>query len=286
MLRNDPPVRLPLACSTPPNVPGNPLALWEVGAARQRDEECSPERLAMGGVASSFSRRKPGSDPEPTRSGWPGSGFWAPPITERHWTYTSGVLAATGLSSTGNTYAFGSIVGTVISPARALRTLRDSNLGSTIGAVFVSSVLTQLVISFAGEQWRWGGGSALDQLTFGLNPSVTNLGAALTTGTFSPVTALNFNSPVSSGVLAGPLDGNAAPNRTQITATITGLSIPVNQTFAIRWADLSIASNDGLAIDDFSISVPEPGTVIAGLLAAGGVAWHQRRRLRRLVAAT
>src|SRR6201985_224333 len=46
-----------------------------------------------------------------------------------------------------------------------------------------------------------------------------------------------------------------APDRTAISSSITGLSIPAGATFFIRFNDVdATGADDGLAIDDFSIT--------------------------------
>jgi hypothetical protein len=61
----------------------------------------------------------------------------------------------------------------------------------------------------------------------------------------------------------GALDGNSAPNRTLLSATITGLGIPPSATFWIRWVDLNAtSSDDGLGVDDFSLTPLEPPVAV------------------------
>ncbi len=201
--------------------------------------------------------------------------------TAQNTTYTAG----TGSDNTGDTYSFGSTGST----DRAFGTLFSGSLASTIGAVFTNltgSVITSFTISFTGEQWRLGTTGRADTLLFAYNPNVTVTGnaAILTTGAFTNVSALDFNSP--NTTTTGALDGNATANRTLITATITGLNIGAGQSFAIRWTDTDASgADDGLAIDDFSLTanpVPEPTTWVAGALLLGAVGWHQRRRIAGL----
>ncbi|HJW30090.1 MAG TPA: Calx-beta domain-containing protein, partial [Saprospiraceae bacterium] len=82
---------------------------------------------------------------------------------------------------------------------------------------------------------------------------------SLTTGIWTDVNNLDFSGPVSAGTV-GALDGNAAANRTAISFTITGLSIPNGATFYIRWLSFDAAgADDGLAVDDFSITPTSTG---------------------------
>ena len=79
--------------------------------------------------------------------------------------------------------------------------------------------------------------------------------ASINSGTWTDIDSLDFSSPVVTGLAVGALDGNAAANRTALAGSITGLTIPNGASFWIRWADLNITgSDDGLAVDDFSIT--------------------------------
>jgi len=161
--------------------------------------------------------------------------------------------AGTGSDTTGDTYSFGASG----SLERAFGGLLSGTLNPTIGAQFTNNtgvVVTSLAISYAGEMWRLGqntAGRAADRLNFQLSTDATSL----TTGTWTDYDALDFQSPVIAGTV-GALVGNNAPNRTAVNFTITGLSIPIGGTFWVRWldADLSPGSDDGLAVDDFSLT--------------------------------
>jgi len=167
--------------------------------------------------------------------------------------YTGG----TGSSLIGDTYSFGPAANT----ERAFGGLQTSTLLPTIGVEFVNNTGSQidaLVVSYTGEQWRRGenGGSA-DRLDF--QYKVTT--GTLTDGTWTDVNDLDFNSPWTTTL--GARDGNAVGNQTALSFTITGLSIADGGTVWFRWTDFNAAgSDDGLAIDDFSITaVPEPVNV-------------------------
>src|SRR5205823_8450224 len=68
---------------------------------------------------------------------------------------------------------------------------------------------------------------------------------------------LNFVTPDT--VTVGAKNGNAAAERTAISATISSLSIPNGASFFIHWIDFNASgADDGLAVDDFSIT-PNPG---------------------------
>ncbi len=162
-------------------------------------------------------------------------------------TYTAG----TGSSATGDTYSFGAAG----NPDRALGMLLTSSLVSTIGTVVTNTTggaITSLTISYTGEQWRLGSANRTDQLTFGLSTDATGLGNGAWTG----VNQLDFTAP-NTGPTTGALDGNLAANRTVVSFTLTGLNIANGASLWLRWQDFNAtSSDDGLAIDDFSISAP------------------------------
>ncbi len=175
----------------------------------------------------------------------------------------------TGSSNTGNTYSFGASG----SSERALGSIASGTLLATMGAIFFNegdTVITTVTIAYTGEQWRYGGSrSTQDALTF--EYSLDAPGIVGGSGTWIRVMALDFMSPVITGA-ARALDGNDAADRQAITYTITGLSIQPGERIVLRWSDDNIAgADDGLAIDDFSISVGfAPGVLTSGGTNAGG----------------
>jgi hypothetical protein len=168
----------------------------------------------------------------------------------------------TGGSNTGDTYSYG----TAGNADRALGGLQSGTLIPTFGACFTNntgSTITSLNIAYTGEQWRSGNTAAArdDRLDFQYSTTATSL----TTGTWTDVNALDFTNPIKTVTTAGALDGNAAANRTAISNTISSLSIANGATFWIRWNDLNASgSDDGLAVDDFSIT-PQGGPVVPAL---------------------
>ncbi|OQP62138.1 hypothetical protein A3860_29765 [Niastella vici] len=172
----------------------------------------------------------------------------------------------TGSTATGDTYSFGSSGST----DRAFGGILSGSLVPTIGAAFTNntgSTVTTLTVSYTGEQWRLGTTGRTDRLDFQYSLDATSL--ATSTFTWVDVNSLDFNAPNSSGTLA--LDGNVAANRTAISFTITGLSIPNGATFYFRWNDFNAASSDdGLAIDDFSLTPANPDATLSALAISAG----------------
>lgn len=168
--------------------------------------------------------------------------------------------ANTGASTTGDTYSYG----LADDSDRALGSLRTSSLASIFGANFINNTgetITSLHINYTGEQWRAGvtNRNAADKLDFQYSVNAT----ALSDGNWIDVDQLDFQSPNIS-TNAGSLNGNSPENRSNISYTITGLSIPNGAEFWIRWTDVDISgSDDGLAIDDFSIDVTSPSILFS-----------------------
>lgn len=158
-----------------------------------------------------------------------------------------------GASTTGDTYSYGAAAAT----DRAFGSLRSGTCVSLIGASFTNNTgatIGALDISFYGEHWRLGTISRNDSLKFQYSLSATTP----TSGVWSGVSALNFVSPTNAVV--GAKDGNIAVNRTLLSTSITGLSIPNGATVWIRWMDIDVSgADDGMAIDDFTLT-PQAAT--------------------------
>jgi len=194
-----------------------------------------------------------------------GDGFYVGGVSN-----TSGGIHAYG---SGTERALGGIPGSTITPLH-FGVIFENGLGAAINA---------LDISYTGEQWY--NTAVAGKLTFEYSldaPSIND-------GTWTAFSALDFVGPATG---ANAVDGNAAANRSQVSALIDGLSIGVGDTFALRWtiADSNPAlTEDGLAVDDLTITastaiaaVPEPATwamMIGGFGLAGAAL---RRRATRI----
>jgi DNA/RNA endonuclease G (NUC1)/fibronectin type 3 domain-containing protein len=154
----------------------------------------------------------------------------------------------TGGSTTGDIYSYGAAAST----DRALGALRSGTLIPLWGAKFTNNTgttITTLNVSYTGEEWRLGTAARTDQINFEISTNATDL----STGTYTGVTALNFVTPDTA--TTGAKNGNAAADRTVLSTTITGLSIPNGASFFIRWTDVdATGADDGLAVDDFSLT--------------------------------
>jgi predicted extracellular nuclease len=162
-------------------------------------------------------------------------------------------VVGTGSSNAGGAYSFGAASAT----DRALGSLGSGSVTPIhYGAQFTNntgSVISSVTVTYVGEMWRRGTATAGEGLTFAYSVDATNL----TTGTFTAVPALAFVSPgdICSITQNINTNGNDSNCRRQITATITGLTIPDGQSFWIRWTDTDTGgSDDGMSIDDVTIT--------------------------------
>lgn len=157
--------------------------------------------------------------------------------------------ADSGVVLSGNTYSYGNAG----SGERAFGTLLSGSLTSTIGVAFTnntSTTINSFTITYTGEQWRLGTVNRIDKFDFQYSLSASGISS----GSYIDLDSLDFIAPVTTGTV-GARNGNDPINRTVRTATISNLSIAPGSTFYLRWLDFNATSNDdGLAVDDFSIS--------------------------------
>lgn len=178
------------------------------------------------------------------------SNAWTDDSTLNGWYSTRTTYAAdTGTSQTGALYSYGSSSAT----DRALGTLVTNGTGDIYYGVKLlndtAQTINVITVTYTGEQWRNNGNTAVQTIVFAYQIDA----ASLTTGPWTDVPALDFASPIhtSSGTA---LDGNAAANRTTLSAVINLVLAP-GQTVLLRWFDVNDSGNDhGLAIDDFSVT--------------------------------
>ena len=165
--------------------------------------------------------------------------------------------ATNGMSTAGALYGFGATAST----ERALGTIASSTPDSlSFGVRFANdtaSALTNIAVSYTGEQWRSGSTANPQTLEFSYQVS----GGAFSnsfSGTWVRFSALDFVSPNLSGS-SSALDGNAPDNRTLLTnVVLTGVTVAPGEELFLRWTDVDDTGFDnGLAIDDLTVSFGE-----------------------------
>lgn len=181
-----------------------------------------------------------------------------------------------GIDNGSSTTATGYSYGPLATSERALGSLGGAHVAN-LGWRLINDTgqaLTQFTLAFRGEQWRNGGnggGANLNRFEFGYRTTATP-GSDIDTGTYTLVSALDFTAPQTSpGGFA--LNGNAAANRVERSATVTGVNWQPGETLILRWRDFDEAgSDDGLALDDvlfFAPTTPSAPQVAACSPAAG-----------------
>lgn len=179
-----------------------------------------------------------------------------------------------GSANGGNTYSFGT------NSDRALGSLNDDTVSiNYIGGCYrnmTGTTLNSVAIGFTGEMWRRGAsGSQTDVLSFAFAVNATNIYS----GAFAAYAPFDFVTPNVSGA-AGARDGNAASYRAVFPQTLLPVSLAPGDSLYVRWVDQNIAgADDGLAIDDFSISMLPPSAADASI--AGRVFSTDRRAIGR-----
>ncbi|MGL5889163.1 MAG: hypothetical protein ACRC3B_04725 [Bacteroidia bacterium] len=128
------------------------------------------------------------------------------------------------------------------------------------------SALTSIYVRYYGEQWSIAENqSNVNTLAFSYQTGTTV--TSLTAGTWTNVTALNFQQIYTSSQSSGlggsacggtsaqclALNGNAAANRVLIQACIT-VAVPAGNEIFLRWQEVNDAANDHhLQIDDLEV---------------------------------
>ena len=173
------------------------------------------------------------------------------------------ILGGTGSSSTGGFYSYGTN-GVNANSDRAIGAIQANAFAASgapsmaYGVRFTNDTgvaMTNFTITYTGEEWRVNGNAAVQSLLCAYrvdSAPITNADVG-SSSTWNTVAALQFNSPVTAGT-AG-LDGNAAANRTTLTATLTGVVVLPGQEIFVRWLDTNDSGNDhALAIDDVIVT--------------------------------
>jgi hypothetical protein len=231
-------------------------------------------------------------DPAPPAGNWsiPGWYLWhhlQPTGTEVGFNNHQRMRAGPGSQNTGAFWSFGATGST----ERALGDVGSTTIAQNPGPGNVqdvliglrltnatASTLTDVTVSFVGEQWRDGNNTTPETMffSFSLDPA-----ADIKSGTYTSFSDLDWTGPKASTVAAA-LDGNLPENQVAKSATITGLNWAPGTDLWLRWNDLQVAGNDhGLAIDNVNVSaivgVPEPASMTLLLGGASAMLLGRRR---------
>ena len=166
--------------------------------------------------------------------------------------------AGTGSSNAGDARSFGM----ASNQERAFGGVASGSVQPMLGFAFrnnTGNAITSMNVSYTGEQWRAGDTNPLvDSLLFEYSLNASSIGDM--SATWTAVSALDFLSPnPTGGMSSGSLDGNLAGNKTSKNSMIT-VNVPNGDTVRFRWRDINISgSDDGLSVDDFTMTVTTTG---------------------------
>lgn len=208
-------------------------------------------------------------------------------------------------SSTGQSGAIGAVSYGQNASDRALGIRASADVPLTyIGAIFMNDlggVIDSLKIGYKGEQWVDGFSRATLNFQYSLDAT------SLTTGNWISFSGLDFLAPSTTQQGTTTLErlkttfanGNTAAFSQQLNGVVDGLAIADGATFGLRWSLdyistphligdtlFDVSTNDGLAIDDFTLSaslaptaaVPEPASWAMMIAGFGFVGSTMRRR--------
>lgn len=165
-----------------------------------------------------------------------------------------------GASNAGALYSFG-VAGISNLTDRALGSIASATPGNlAFGLRFTNdtaATFTNFSITYTGEQWRNGGNTSAQTLTFSYrvsSSSITDADAA-NANTWTSFVALDFITPTV-GSASAALDGNAATNRqTFANVLLAGVSVAPGQEIFLRWSDGNDVGNDhGFGVDDLTVT--------------------------------
>lgn len=183
----------------------------------------------------------------------------------------SSYVAGNGSANTGAFYSFGTTGAT----ERCLGSISSGTpVAFSYGVLMQNTsatTITNMTITYAGEQWRCGGKTTLDTLKFYYKVSATSITdpSPADNSTWTPVTALHFSSPIAVAT-AGALNGNLPANQVVFAnISIPSLNVPAGSYIFLKWHDINEAGGDhALGVDSLTINwtVPTGNTVATGLI--------------------
>lgn len=194
----------------------------------------------------------------------------------------NGLYAAnTGSGTASDTYNYGTVTvpaDRALGELSGLSTTFNTRFGAEFQNVGNTAITKFLSISYRGEQYRLGSLGRVDALDFEYSTNATSL----TTGTWTALNGLDFIAPLTTGT-TGAKDGNAVFTNVSIGKTTLSSPVAPGGTFWIRWLPRdATGADDGLAIDDFSITaIPEPSSVALCGVIFGAVGFGLIRRRRK-----
>jgi hypothetical protein len=178
-----------------------------------------------------------------------------------------------GAGNSGALYSYGSTLSGSTTPdlERALGAVASGTNIAAFGVEIVNNTgATRQTadISYIGEFWRSSTSAtgAPNTLVFGYSVGPSSSATYLTAAS-AGLASLDLVGPAPVAA-NGPLDGDLPINQSPRSGTLTNLNWLPGQSLYLRWQDANDQGNDaGLAVDNFTITIPEPTTAALMMLA-------------------
>ncbi len=171
--------------------------------------------------------------------------------------YTTAYTATAGASGNSSTlYSLGASG----SSERALGGMPVTTRSGMLGLRLVnggSSTITNLILSYDGEQWRRDGNNvSYITVSYKVFPGGAGGGLDSLDGWTAAPDSLRFNAPTTGN--ASALDGNNPTNRSAgLTAAFPNINVPPGDEIWFKWTLIKVSGgNIHVAIDNVTVSVP------------------------------
>jgi len=175
----------------------------------------------------------------------------------RNGTNVASYRAGDGSNNTGDLWSYG-VAGTGNLADRALGSVASGSATPiAFGVRFhndTAATVTNVSVSYTGEQWRNGGNVTAQTLSFAYQVSASPITNPASAGWVN-FPALDFATPTT-GPTASALDGNLASNRRTFSSMpLLGVVVSPGEELFLRWLDVNDAGNDhGFGIDDLRVA--------------------------------
>ncbi len=166
--------------------------------------------------------------------------------------YVVSVGGGSGYNNSSTLYAWGASGSSERALGGAPATTSQGMLGWRL-ANGGGSTLTNLMLSYYGEQWRRDNGTSTVAVSYQVFP--TGGGSLATLGGWTAAPAsLNFATMFTAA--AGAIDGNGPTNRAWRSATLSGLNVPAGGELWFKWTLAKVTGNNlPEGIDDVRLAV-------------------------------
>ena len=172
--------------------------------------------------------------------------------------FSTSLGTSTGSVNSANVLNYG------IDNNRSLGAIYSSNGGLPNFGFYLQNntgaIISSVDIAYTGKAYRIGATGRADRLDFQYSTTATSL----VSGTYTDFDALDYEVPSQTATF----NGGSLHSSASISATITGVNIPIGGKIFIRWTEFNATgSDDGLSIDDFTIKANPVGPAVTTIAA-------------------